>query len=57
VKVADRDWFDPWLKRWTLVPDGVPIITPGSKLLPVRQGDLPAMLKVAVDDEESTATC
>jgi len=52
VKVADSEWFDPWLKRWALVPDGAPIITPGSKLLPVRQGDVPAMLKVAVDDEE-----
>ncbi len=52
MKVADSEWFDPWLKRWALVPDGVPIITPGSKLLPVRQGDVPAMLKVAVDDEE-----
>ncbi|MFM9379529.1 aminoglycoside phosphotransferase family protein [Pseudomonas sp. UV AK001] len=52
MKVADNEWFDPWLKRWALVPDGAPIITPGSKLLPVRQGDVPAMLKVAVDDEE-----
>lgn len=50
--MADHEWFDPWLKRWALVPDGIPIITPGSKLLPVRQGDVPAMLKVAVDDEE-----
>lgn len=44
--------FEPWLKRWALVPDGEPIITPGSRLLPVRMGDVPAMLKVAVDDEE-----
>ncbi|MGY2443731.1 aminoglycoside phosphotransferase family protein [Pseudomonas sp. SDO52101_S400] len=50
--MADSEGFAPWLKRWALVPDGVPIITPGSMLLPVRQGDAPAMLKVAVDDEE-----
>ena len=44
--------FEPWLKRWALVPDGDPIITPGSRLLPVRRGDVPAMLKIAVDAEE-----
>jgi streptomycin 6-kinase len=44
--------FETWLKRWALVADGEPIITPGSRLLPVRMGDLPAMLKVAVDAEE-----
>ncbi|QTD31680.1 aminoglycoside phosphotransferase family protein [Pseudomonas fluorescens] len=50
--MADRDLFTPWLERWALAPDGEPIITPSSRLLPVRQGDAPAMLKVAVDDEE-----
>lgn len=45
--------FEPWLQRWALVPDGEPIITPGSRLLPVRMGDVPAMLKVAVDAEET----
>ncbi|KOX99321.1 aminoglycoside phosphotransferase family protein [Pseudomonas nunensis] len=44
--------FEPWLKRWALVPDGEPIITPGSRLLPVRMGEVPAMLKVAMDAEE-----
>jgi len=29
--------FEPWLKRWALVPDGQPITTPGSRLLPVRR--------------------
>ncbi|WP_139831748.1 MULTISPECIES: aminoglycoside phosphotransferase family protein [unclassified Pseudomonas] len=53
--MADSEWFDPWLKRWALVPDGVPVITLGSKLLPVRQGDVPAMLKIAMDDEEKYA--
>ncbi|WP_213941910.1 aminoglycoside phosphotransferase family protein [Pseudomonas sp. dw_612] len=44
--------FEPWLKRWALVPEGEPIITPGSRLLPVRMGEVPAMLKVALDAEE-----
>jgi len=52
VKVADHDLFTPWLERWALTPDGEPIMTPGSHLLPVRQGAAPAMLKIAVDDEE-----
>ena len=46
------DIFEPWLKRWALVPDGAPIITPGSRLLPVRVNDRPAMLKVALDVDE-----
>ncbi|WP_085584648.1 MULTISPECIES: aminoglycoside phosphotransferase family protein [unclassified Pseudomonas] len=50
--MAERDVFGPWLQRWALVPDGEPVITLGSRLLPVRQGDAPAMLKVAVDAEE-----
>ncbi len=52
MKVAELDVFDVWLRRWALVPDGAPIITPGSRLLPVRQGNTPAMLKLAVDAEE-----
>ena len=39
--------FRPWLFRWHLVPDGAPILTRSSKLLPVRRADVPAMLKVA----------
>ncbi|MFJ2427545.1 aminoglycoside phosphotransferase family protein [Pseudomonas sp. NPDC087804] len=46
------DIFQPWLQRWSLVPDGEPIITLGSRLLPVRHGDTPAMLKVAMDVDE-----
>lgn len=52
IKEADAGMFEPWLTRWALVPDGEPIITPGGRLLPVRRGDVPAMLKVAVDAEE-----
>lgn len=46
------DIFQPWLQRWSLVSDGERIITLGSRLLPVRQGDTPAMLKVAMDADE-----
>ncbi|WP_454565362.1 aminoglycoside phosphotransferase family protein [Pseudomonas sp. AIG] len=40
------------MNRWSLVPDGAPIITPGSRLLPVRLNDTPTMLKVALDTDE-----
>lgn len=44
--------FDIWLSRWSLVPDGEPIATHCSDLLPVtcRDGE-PAMLKVAREDD------
>jgi streptomycin 6-kinase len=46
--------FQPWLDRWGLVPDGEPFETPYSKshLLAVRQGGVPAMLKIATEPEE-----
>ncbi|KIO49222.1 hypothetical protein SQ11_07545 [Nitrosospira sp. NpAV] len=44
--------FDEYLGRWNLTPDGDPIITRSSQLFPVRQGDTPAMLKIAVESEE-----
>ncbi|AZD87450.1 streptomycin 3'-kinase [Pseudomonas chlororaphis subsp. aureofaciens] len=44
--------FEFYLKRWNLQVDGAPIVTPGSHLLPVRLDDAPAMLKIALDDEE-----
>ncbi|WP_285418724.1 aminoglycoside phosphotransferase family protein [Pseudomonas sp. efr-133-TYG-5] len=50
--MAELELFAPWLQRWALVADGTSIITPGSRLLPVRQGATPAMLKVALDAEE-----
>ncbi len=50
--MTDSTMFKPWLQRWALVPDGEPIITPGSRLLPVRFGDAPAMLKIALDADE-----
>ncbi len=42
----------PYLRRWNLVSDGEPIATHSSDPLPVRFGDVPAMLKVARSEEE-----
>jgi len=44
--------FDDHLARWGLALDGEPIITHSSRLLPVRRGGEPAMLKVATEAEE-----
>jgi streptomycin 6-kinase len=44
--------FDACLRRWGLVPDGEPILTPSTRLLPVRREGEPAMLKVAREAEE-----
>jgi streptomycin 6-kinase len=44
--------FHDYLERWQLTPDGDPIVTPTSGLLPVRSGGVPAMLKIAIIDEE-----
>jgi streptomycin 6-kinase len=44
--------FDAHLSRWGLVPDGGPIATPTGRLLPVRRGGEPAMLKLALEEEE-----
>lgn len=44
--------FEPYLTRWGLVPDGEPIVTHSSRLLPVLRGEVPAMLKLPeVEDE------
>ncbi|MBX9592460.1 MAG: hypothetical protein K2X43_24500 [Hyphomonadaceae bacterium] len=44
--------FSDHLSRWELTPDGDPIVTHSSRLLPVRQHGRPAMLKVAMEAEE-----
>jgi streptomycin 6-kinase len=44
--------FTSYLDRWGLTPDGEPIFTHSSSLLPVRQGSIPAMLKIAQSEEE-----
>lgn len=44
--------FKTYLARWNVVPDGAPIHTHSSDLLPVRRAGTPAMLKVAREAEE-----
>ena len=44
--------FENYLDRWRLDPDGEPITTATSLLLPVRRDGVPAMLKVATEPEE-----
>ena len=44
--------FAPWMARWGLTADGAPIVTPSSRLLPVRRGGEAAMLKAAMHPEE-----
>ncbi|MDF2997669.1 MAG: streptomycin 3-kinase [Xanthobacteraceae bacterium] len=44
--------FATYLDRWKLTPDGEPITTHSSRLLPVRHEGEPAMLKLAFEDEE-----
>jgi streptomycin 6-kinase len=40
-----------YLARWGLVPDGEPIRTPSSLLLAVRHDRVPAVLKIAREEE------
>ncbi|MGL4560088.1 MAG: aminoglycoside phosphotransferase family protein [Afipia sp.] len=44
--------FDAYLRTWDLIPDGSPIITRASHLLPVRQHGVAAMLKIADHEDE-----
>lgn len=44
--------FDHYISKWRLTPDGAPVITRSSRLLPVRRQGEPAMLKIAVEREE-----
>lgn len=44
--------FTPYLSLWALVPDGTAVVTPSSRLLPVRWRGKAAMLKVALHEEE-----
>ena len=44
--------FDPYLRRWNLVPDGAAITTHAANLLPVLQGDQPLMLKLSHEPDE-----
>ncbi|MFC7782711.1 aminoglycoside phosphotransferase family protein [Legionella taurinensis] len=44
--------FLPYIHHWNLLPDGDPIITQTSRLLPVLYKHQPAMLKIVTLDEE-----
>jgi streptomycin 6-kinase len=44
--------FERYCERWRLTPDGEPITTHSSRLLPVRRDGVPAMLKIATEPEE-----
>ena len=44
--------FAPYLERWSLTPDGEEITTNYGRLMPVRFRGEPAMLKIALEDEE-----
>ena len=44
--------FNEYLDGWRLTADGEPIVTHSSRLLPVRRLGVPAMLKLAVSEEE-----
>ncbi len=44
--------FETYIDRWSLDIDGAPINTQFSRLLPVRYGDQPAMLKLLMHEEE-----
>ena len=44
--------FDEYLTRWALAPDGDPIVTETSSILPVRWRGAPAILKIATIGEE-----
>jgi streptomycin 6-kinase len=44
--------FNHYLNQWNLVPDGDPIITNTSRLLPVIYKGSSAMLKIAISEEE-----
>ena len=47
--------FDDHLARWGLVPDGEPIATHSSRLLPVQRDGAPAILEIALCSEERCA--
>ncbi|KNY10742.1 hypothetical protein AKG08_10655 [Achromobacter piechaudii] len=44
--------IDEYMNRWGLLPDGPPIVTNAGRLLPVQYNGMPAMLKIATQEEE-----
>src|SRR5215217_2525586 len=51
-KMALHPVLEDYLARWRLTPDGTPLTTHTSILLPVRQEGMPVMLKIATEAEE-----
>lgn len=47
--------FTPYIQRWHLQPDGTTLRTHSSRVLPVMAGQIPAILKVALKDDEKHA--
>lgn len=48
--------FDQYLKQWGLTIDGEAFVSLNGNLLPVRQGDTPAMLKISQAPEEQAGS-
>ena len=48
--------FDQYLKQWGLTIDGEAFVSLNGHLLPVRQGDTPAMLKISQAPEEQAGS-
>ena len=50
--------FEPFLARWGRRPDGAAVASRNARLLPVRRGAEPAMLKIAtaLEEERGAAT-
>ena len=44
--------FEIYLEKWGLTPDGETFATRSSSFLPVRRSGVPAMLKIALSEEE-----
>ncbi len=49
------DPFAPWLHRWGLSRDGAAIRSLAGRLLPVRRGGEPLMLKLSTEADECEA--
>ena len=52
----EEPMFDQYLKRWGLTIDGDAFVSLNGNLLPVRQGNVPAMLKVSQEPEEQAGS-
>jgi streptomycin 6-kinase len=48
--------FETYLSKWNLTPDGSHFATHCAQLLPVRQGDVPCLLKIAREAEEKAGS-